>query len=182
MCGNICFTTDRKKITTLNWHQNRGIVNISWEIKRRFTEGSPGNGFKTDQKSHNIPNLLNDLFHSSWNENTKDFFSFLFSDFVWPNCEKRFKEFFFFFLLKKSNSSRRPWDASIQGILYRDMIETNGRTFCIMMEFHANAINFFCPLLASLLQIFVFDVSWHYQIFIAQEAHKNSVKCISLIG
>lgn len=40
--------------------------------EKAFTEGSQGNGFKSDQESHNNQNLLNDVFHSSWIESTKN--------------------------------------------------------------------------------------------------------------
>lgn len=59
--------------------KNRSIVkrlnnekSFSFGSEKSFAEGSQGNGFKSDQESHNNQNLLDDVSHSSCDECTND--------------------------------------------------------------------------------------------------------------
>jgi hypothetical protein len=57
--------------TKMTPEKNRFMVKLKLkpffgEMKRQLTEGSRGNGFKSDQRSHNNQNLLNDLFFFSF--------------------------------------------------------------------------------------------------------------------
>lgn len=106
-----CFKTDTK---------NRSIVKrrvlFLGEIKTHSQRAAFGNGFRADQESHNIRNLLDDLFSLFMEHRHEDFFYFAKKKVPKNSVSKKSKPI---------KATERLTNPNIYGISHRDMIETN---------------------------------------------------------
>lgn len=84
--------------------------------EKAFTEGSLGNGFKSDQKSHNNQNLLNDLLAWLHGLKTRKIFYYFF----WQNKREKIrlkKEFTFFEEIKSEQGLESDSPEFVEGLM-----------------------------------------------------------------
>lgn len=162
----LCFKTDTKNRSIVRHGEHK--VFFLGRDEKAFTEGSRGNGFKSDQESHNNQNLLNDLFHSSWIECTRILLA----------------------TKRKVEQNRFEEIKGEQGLRWWSFLGIFGETFLkikydwnkcllnvwIMTEFHANSLQECCE------KIFAISLRsrWNYSESIKNHWMNNNFDCSSV--